>query len=327
MNRRELLQVTLGSALTTQQHSSGAAVEQTPIRTGLEQFDNLTGGLPPGSLTTFCGHYQGGRTTMAMNVAEYVAIEGKRPVLYLVQKFSAATLFGQIASSRAAVDWLDVAEGKLSAEGFGWFQIASRDLAVSALQIDDTPELDDAEVVERIERWSREHPGGLAIVDHINRGSNREIARCSQVLKAVAVRTGAAIVAAWQAPDDTGRQVQGVGLSHADFAWYFFRGWRTCSDLHLRHEVILSVFDERTTEERLVLYLWFHERLRRFHLVAEKPPGVSLRKKRLGRPADLVCYRILKPEEEAPPGARVVFMRESDLEAAIAKWNSRPGEL
>jgi KaiC/GvpD/RAD55 family RecA-like ATPase len=327
MNRRELLQVTLGSALTTQQRSSGAAVERTPIRTGLPQFDSLTGGLLAGSLTTFCGHYQGGRTTMAMNVAEHVAIEGKRPVLYLVQTFSAATLFGQIASSRAAVDWLDVAEGKLSAEESARFEVASRELSASALLIDDTPELEDAEIVERIERWSREHPGGLAIVDHISRDSNREIARCSQTLKAAAVRTGAAIIAAWQSPDDTGRQVQGVGVSHADFAWYFFRGWRSCSDLHLRHEVILSVFDERTTEERLVLYLWFHERLRRFHLVAEKPPGLSLRKKRLGRPADLVCYRILKPEEETPPGARILYMRECDLESAIAKWNSRPGEL
>src|SRR5271154_5307985 len=140
MNRRELLQVNLGSALPTQQHSSGAAVEQPPIRTGLEQFDRLTGGLPPGSLTTFCGHYQGGRTTMAMNVAEHVAIEGKRPVLYLIQTFSAATLFGQIASSRAGVDWLDVAEGKLSAEESIRFQAASRELSGATLLIDDTPE-------------------------------------------------------------------------------------------------------------------------------------------------------------------------------------------
>jgi len=62
MNRRELLQMTLSSALTTGKPASAAA-ERNPIRTGIEPFDNLTGGLPPGSLTVLYGHYKGGKTT------------------------------------------------------------------------------------------------------------------------------------------------------------------------------------------------------------------------------------------------------------------------
>jgi replicative DNA helicase len=122
MNRRELLQLSLSSALVSSKPASAQTTQRNPIRTGVEPFDNLTGGLPTASLTVLYGHNKGGKTTLAINVAEHVAVEQKRPVLYLVQSFSAQTLTGQIASSRAHVDWLDVAEGKLSAEDVERFQ-------------------------------------------------------------------------------------------------------------------------------------------------------------------------------------------------------------
>src|SRR5215471_614832 len=69
-----------------------AGAKQTdsrPIRTGIKEFDDLTSGLPPGSLTVLSGQWKSGKTTLAMNLAEEAALEQGRPVLYLVQRLSA----------------------------------------------------------------------------------------------------------------------------------------------------------------------------------------------------------------------------------------------
>jgi hypothetical protein len=222
-------------------------------------------------LTVLCGLKEAGKTTLAMNFAEHAAVEQKRPVLYLVQTFSAQTLFGQIASSRARVGWLDVAEGKLGAKEREQFEHSAREIAASPLTIDDTPRLEDGELVERIETWARSHPSGLAIVDHVRRDSHRDVDRCSQTLKSAAVRTGAAIVGtAWATKYsyDRERIEDGVGVSHADFTWTVCRLWGSSRDNFSRDEGFMSIADERTKEHQLFLSTKLDEKCRRFHVIA-----------------------------------------------------------
>ena len=329
MNRRELMQLTIGSALAGINPAT-AAPDHKPIRTGVKEFDELQGGLPPGSLTVLYGHHYGGKTTFAMNIAEHVALEEKRPVLYIVQSSraqSAQTLFGQIACSRARVDWLDCAEGKLTAEEIERFNSVSRDIAGCDLIIDDTPQLGDAEIVQRIEAWADKHPGGLAIVDDVEQRENHvEVDRLSHALKTVAVKTNAVILGtAYYAPLCDRCLVHGVGLSHSDFSWSLFRHWCYASNLYTRDEADLSIVDQRTGELRIMLELRLDETLRRFHVVGSKPPHwsiSSLRQQRLERPSGLVYHRVLKDGEEPPPGSRLVYMRGVHLEPEIQLWTS-----
>jgi len=257
-----------------------------------------------------------------MNIAEHVAVDEKRPVLYLLQAFNAQTLFGQIASSRARVDWLDVAEGKLTAEETERFQAASRELGASSLKIDDMPHLEDAEIVERIESWAGDHPGGLAVVDHLERDTVSAVDRCSQALKSAAVRTGAAVFAtAWhELVDDDQCAQRGAGVSHADFSWHLFRWWCSSSNLYPRDEVNLIIHDERTGEQRLSLDTRLDEKFRRFRVVGARSCCPSLREERTKHPSGMVYHRILKPGEEPPPGSRLVCLSGVDPELEITAW-------
>jgi KaiC/GvpD/RAD55 family RecA-like ATPase len=313
------------SALTGESFGSAKPFERSPIKTGLHEFDEALDGIPPQSLTILYGHHKGGKTTLTMNLAEHVAVEEKRPVLYLVQSFNAQTLLGQIVSSRAQVDWLDVAEGKLTAEETGRLDVARGEVAGASLVVEDTPHLADGEIVERIEAWADKHPGGLAIVDHLVRDTPRDIDRCSHALKTAAVRTGAAVIATSRfAPIwDDERLVTGVGLSHADFDWQLLRWWCHSENLYPRDAVHLNISDQRTGEHRLALDLRLDEKFRRLSVVAMKSSGLSsLREERLKHPRGTVYHRILKPGEEPPPGYRKVYVSGLDPALDLGIWES-----
>ena len=90
--------MTLGSACAVVKPESVPAGERRPVPTGVEAFDNLYRGLPLGSLAVIYGDLKAGKTTMTMNIAEHAALEEKRPVLYVIQDFSARPC---LARSRA----------------------------------------------------------------------------------------------------------------------------------------------------------------------------------------------------------------------------------
>ena len=328
MNRRELFQMTLGSALGVSKCQGGREPDRPPIPTGVEAFDNLYNGLPLGSLAVIDGEIKAGKTTLAMNIAKHAALEAKRPVLYMVQGFSTQTLFGQMASSRAGVDWVDVAEGKLSEEEGTRFEKASRELASAPLIIDDMPALEDDEIAERIAAWAEKNPCGLAIVDHIRRETAKAVDRCSRAMKAVAVRTGAAVLAAsWDAPLwDLERLIDGVGTSHADFNWRLFRWWCLDNRQYSREDAYLSIYDERTGDERVRIHCRLDERARRLRSVGPEPTRSSIRKERLRDPSGTVYHRILKAGEEPPPGARVHYVSGLDPAAEGISWESSSWE-
>jgi replicative DNA helicase len=77
MNRRDLFRF-LPAALTTRLSRGQTREIPSPIRIGLNEVDELMGGLPPGSLAVLYSHHQGGKTTLAINIAEHVAIEERR---------------------------------------------------------------------------------------------------------------------------------------------------------------------------------------------------------------------------------------------------------
>jgi hypothetical protein len=330
MNRRDVLR-SFPALLSGRLRAGGSANQSGPIRTGLKEFDDLTGGLPPGSLTVLYGQFKAGKTTLAMNVAEHVAVEEGRPVLYLLQKFNAQTLFSQIACSRARVDFLDFAEGKLSADEESRCKCAERELSSTPLTIDDTPHLSRSEVVRRIEIWAKEHPSGVAIVDHIDGNeSEREADGWSHALKSVAARTGTVVLAisylievslegeAGEAP---------VSTSHADFSWQLLRFWCWNQDANPRDEAHLGITDRRTGEHRLALDLQLDEKFRRFQVVRTSAVLSSLRDERETHPSGTVYHRILKPGEEPPAGSRLIYLRGLDPELEITGWESSNWEV
>jgi hypothetical protein len=311
MNRRDVFRF-LPAALATRLSSPAKQTDTRAVRTGLKEFDELTGGLPCGSLTVLYGQMTAGKTTLAMNVAEHVAVVENRPVLYLVQRFSAQTLRDQIACSRARVDFLDLAEGKLSSEEGKRYEAAQGELVAAPLQIDDAPHLTAGEVVQRIETWSKAHPGGFAVVDHLDGNeTERGADSWSHALKSAAARTGCAIMATSYLIEVSLEGEAGeapVSLSHADFGWQLLRWWCWSQSEYPRDGAHLGITDERTGEHRLALDVRLDEALRRFHVVGTRPTCGTLREARRSHPSGTVFHKLLARGEEPPPGAqRVVY--------------------
>jgi KaiC/GvpD/RAD55 family RecA-like ATPase len=333
MNRRDIFRFLPAVLATRLMGGATQEIDSSPIRTGIGEFDNVAGGLPPGSLTVLYGQQKAGKTTLAMNVAEHVAVEERRPVLYLVQRFSAQTFFEQINCSRARVDFLDFAERKLSGEDAKRYEAARGDVLATRLEIDDSPHLSQEEVIQRIGLWSRKHPGGIVVVDHVDGSeTERSADNWSHALKSVATRTGCAILATSYLIEVSLEGEAGeapVSLSHADFGWQLLRWWCWSESEYPRDEANLSITDHRTGEHRLSLDVRLDETMRRFRVVSMRPTCTSLREARRCYPSGTVFHKLLARGEEPPPGAqRVIYHEGIDIhpEPSPQMWCSNSVE-
>jgi replicative DNA helicase len=143
-------------------------------------------------------------TTVAMNIAENVALKTDKPVLVFSMEMPADALAMRMMSSLGRIDQHKVRTGKLADEDWPRLTSAISLLANTKLFIDDTPALSPTEVRARARRVAREHGQiGLVVVDYLqlmqspSSGDNRvqQISDISRGLKALAKELNAPVVA------------------------------------------------------------------------------------------------------------------------------------
>jgi replicative DNA helicase len=144
-------------------------------------------------------------TSFAMNIAEHVVIEKKRPVAVFSMEMSSEQLMMRLLSSTARVDLQKVRTGK-NFNDDDWEKItkALTKLNEAPLFIDDTPALNPTELRARIRRLAREQGQlGLVVIDYLqlmqvpDTKENRatEVSEISRSLKALAKELNVPIVA------------------------------------------------------------------------------------------------------------------------------------
>jgi replicative DNA helicase len=144
-------------------------------------------------------------TSFAMNIAEHVVIEKKRPVAVFSMEMSSEQLMMRLLSSTARVDLQKVRTGK-NFNDDDWEKItkALTKLNEAPLFIDDTPALNPTELRARIRRLAREQGQlGLIVIDYLqlmqvpDTKENRatEVSEISRSLKALAKELNVPIVA------------------------------------------------------------------------------------------------------------------------------------
>ncbi len=178
-------------------HITGAA-------TGFTDLDDLTSGLQPSDLIIVAGRPSMGKTTIAMNMAENIAIKGKQPVAIFSMEMPGDALAMRMMSSLGRIDQHKVRTGKL--EDHEWPRLTSAIslLGETKMFIDDTPALTTTEVRARARRLTREHGQlGLIVLDYLqlmqspSSGDNRvqQISDISRGLKALAKELNVPVVA------------------------------------------------------------------------------------------------------------------------------------
>jgi replicative DNA helicase len=184
-------------------YHSGASV--TGVATGLADLDELTTGLQPADLVIIAGRPSMGKTTLAMNIAEHVAIKATKPVLVFSMEMPADSLAMRMMSSLGRLDQHRLRTGKLDDNDWPRVTSAVHMLSEAPLFIDDTPALTPVEMRARARRLVKEQGSlGLIVVDYLQlmrvtntKLDNRtaEISEISRSLKTLAKELNVPVIA------------------------------------------------------------------------------------------------------------------------------------
>lgn len=176
----------------------------TGIATGYHDFDEMTSGLQKGDLVIVAGRPSMGKTTYAMNVAEFVAVKEQKPVAVFSMEMPGEQLSMRLLSSMGRIDASRMRTGRLEDPDWPRLSSAVQLLNETPMYIDDTPALSPTELRARARRLKREHGDlGLIVIDYLqlmqvsgtqeNRAT--EISEISRSLKALAKELSVPVVA------------------------------------------------------------------------------------------------------------------------------------
>jgi replicative DNA helicase len=174
------------------------------VPTGFTDLDRMTSGLQGGDLVIVAGRPSMGKTSLAMNIAEHVAIEHGLPVAVFSMEMGAVQLAMRMLGSVGMLDQHRMRTGKLLADDWPRVTHAVQRMQDAQLYIDETPALSSVEVRARARRLARQCGRlGLIVIDYLqlmgasSSGENRatEISEISRSLKALAKELECPVIA------------------------------------------------------------------------------------------------------------------------------------
>jgi replicative DNA helicase len=167
----------------------------TGIGTGFTDLDKMTTGLHGGEMIVIAARPSMGKTSLAMNIAEHVAVDQRLPVGVFSLEMTAESLVLRMLCSRSRVNLRNVREGFLADRDFPKLTGAAGHLANAPLFIDDSAGLSILQLRARARRLWQQHGIKLFVVDYLQllhstarRAENRqqEISDISGGIKALA---------------------------------------------------------------------------------------------------------------------------------------------
>ncbi len=192
--------------------------------TGFERIDDLTSGLQKSELIIIAGRPSMGKTALALNIAQYAALEAQTPAAIFSLEMSKEQLAFRMLASEAKVDSQRLRKGFLGETDWPKLTTAAGRLSEAPIFIDDTPAITVLEMKAKSRRLKADTGLGLIIVDYIQlmrSGSYRdsreqEISEISRSLKALAKELRVPVIALSQlnrkVEDRTNRRPQMADL-------------------------------------------------------------------------------------------------------------------
>jgi len=175
-------------------HSQQGAL--TGLSTGFADFDKMTTGLHGGEMVVIAARPSMGKTSLAMNIVEHVALEVGLPVGVFSLEMSASSLVLRMLCSRAGVNLRDAREGFFTDRDFPRLTTAAGRLSQAKLFIDDSSGLSILQLRAKARRMHAQHKIRLLVVDYLQlltstgrraqESRQQEIAEISSGIKALA---------------------------------------------------------------------------------------------------------------------------------------------
>ena len=178
----------------------------TGTATGFTDLDRMTSGLQAGDLIIVAGRPSMGKTALAINIAENVAMDSKLPVAIFSMEMGATQLAMRMLGSVGKLNQHDLRTGRLQDDDWGRLTHALGRLNDAPIHIDESAALSSLDLRARSRRLHRQNNGlGLIVIDYLqlmssNAGKaseNRatEISEISRSLKALAKELHVPVIA------------------------------------------------------------------------------------------------------------------------------------
>jgi len=191
--------VTLEDALTEaytriDQRTGRAHLATTGVPTGFIDLDQLTAGLQANELIILAARPSIGKTSFALNIARYAAVEEHVPVYFVSLEQSRIEIAERLLSCQARVDSHKMRTGRLSSDESAKLLAAGDELRHAKLFLDDTPAQGMTRIAANARRLRLRHDIRLVVIDYLqlidpeNRKDPRQeqVAQTSRRLKFLA---------------------------------------------------------------------------------------------------------------------------------------------
>ena len=174
------------------------------VATGFKDLDNILSGLQASDLIIIAARPSMGKTSFALNMAQFAAVQSKLPVGFFSLEQSKDQLIDRLVAGEAGVDSWKLRTGNLVNEDFERLNYAMGMLADAPLFIDDSPNMTVMEVRTKARRLQAEHGLSLLVIDYLqlmqgrqSKDANRvqEISDISRGLKGIARELNVPVIA------------------------------------------------------------------------------------------------------------------------------------
>ncbi len=140
----------------------------TGVPTGFIDLDRMTSGFQAGDLVVLAARPSMGKTALAINIAEHVALNEGLPVAVFSMEMGASQLAVRVVGSIGRIDQMNLRTGKLKDEEWPRLTEAIEKLRHISLHIDETAGLTVSELRANARRLARQCGKlGLIVVDYL----------------------------------------------------------------------------------------------------------------------------------------------------------------
>ncbi|MBU6231547.1 replicative DNA helicase [Patescibacteria group bacterium] len=196
------------------QHNNG---QPSGLTTGFVDFDKMTGGLTAGQMMLIAARPSMGKSSLAMNIAEHVALNLHLGVGVCSLEMTAKELTQRMVASRSRVNLRNMRTGFLCEADYPRITNAAGLISHAPIYIDDTSGQSILAIRAKMRRWWQAHEIKLGIIDYLQLanalGSKRkfesrqqEVSDISVGVKNLAKELGIPIIALSQMNRDFERE-------------------------------------------------------------------------------------------------------------------------
>ncbi|MBN1624624.1 MAG: replicative DNA helicase [Clostridia bacterium] len=164
------------------------------IPSGYADLDKLTAGFQPSDLILIAARPSMGKSSLALNIAQHVALQEGMSVAIFSLEMSKEQVVNRILSSEMQIENMKLKTGDINSDEWQKIAVASAQISEASIYVDDTSDISAAEMRAKCRRLKLKKKLDMVIIDYIqliaggkrNESRQQEITEISRNLKILA---------------------------------------------------------------------------------------------------------------------------------------------